>query len=193
MTATIQGTESLYDGLYKLDRVTLEQERRDGTRETITREVFRPGDGAAVLPVDPGRGTVLLVRQLRAPAMVNGDGPELVEAIAGMVEGDTPEQAARKEAEQEAGVRLHALRPLHPLYPSPGASAERVHLFLAEYGEADRAGAGGGLPSEGENIEVLEMPLADAAAMLRRGEIVDMKTAVLLQAALLGEGPGTSA
>lgn len=193
MTATIQGTESLYDGLYKLDRVTLEQTRRDGTRQTISREVFRPGDGAVVLPVDPGRGTVLLVRQLRAPAMVNGEGPELVEAIAGMVEDDTPEATARKEAEQEAGVRLHALRPLHVLYPSPGATAERVHLFVAEYGEADRAAAGGGLKSEGENIEVLELPLADAVAMLRRGEIVDMKTVVLLQAMLLGEGPGTSA
>ena len=193
MTATIQGTESLYDGLYKLDRVTLEQTRHDGTRQTISREVFRPGDGAVVLPVDPGRGTVLLVRQLRAPAMVNGEGPELVEAIAGMVEGDTPEATARKEAQQEAGVRLHALRLWHTLYPSPGATAERVHLFLAEYGEADRTTAGGGLEAEGENIEVLELPLADAVAMLRRGEIVDMKTAVLLQAALLGEGPGTSA
>ena len=193
MTATIRGTETLYDGHYKLERVTLEQARPDGARQTIRREVFRPGDGAAVLPIDPGRGTVLLVRQLRAPAMVNGDEPELVEAIAGMVEGNTPEEAVRKEAEQEAGVRLHALHPLHRLYPSPGATAERVHLFLAEYGEADRTTAGGGLEAEGENIEVLELPLADAVAMLRRGEIVDMKTAVLLQAALLGEGPGTSA
>lgn len=193
MTATIQGTETLYEGHYTLERVTLEQTRPDGTRQTIQREVFRPGDGAAVLPIDPGRGTVLLVRQLRAPAMVNGDGPELVEAIAGMVEGNTPEETVRKEAEQEAGLRLHALRPLHRLYPSPGATAERIHLFLAEYGEADRTASGGGLEAEGENIEVLELPLADAVAMLRRGEIADMKTAVLLQAALLGEGPGTSA
>ena len=193
MTATIQGTESLYDGLYKLDRVTLEQTRRDGTRQTITREVFRPGDGAVVLPVDPGRGTVLLVRQLRAPVMVNGEGPELIEALAGMVEGDPPDVTARKEAEQEAGVRLHALRLWHTFYPSPGATAERVHLFLAEYGEADRTAAGGGLRSEGENIEVLELPLTEAAAMVRRGEIVDMKTVVLLQAVLLGEGPGTRA
>lgn len=193
MTATIQGTETLSDGHYKLERVTVEQVRRDGARQTIRREVLRPGDGAAVLPIDPGRGTVLLVRQLRAPAMVNGDGPELLEAIAGMVDGKAPEDAVREEAEQEAGLRLHALHPLHRLYPSPGASAERLHLFLAEYSPADRTGPGGGLASEGESIEVVELPLADAAAMLRRGEIVDMKTAVLLQAALLGEGPGTSA
>ena len=194
MAATIERTETLSDGHYRLERVHLAQVRGDGTRQTVAREVLRQPDGSAVLPHDPGRGTVLLVEQVRAPLLLAGLPGRLTEAAAGVVEdGDTPEQTALSEAEQELGVRLHAVRPIFSLFTSPGASTERLHLFLAEYGEADRTGAGGGLRAEGEDIKVLELPLADAVAMARRGEIADMKTVLLLHAALLDMGSGLSA
>ena len=186
MTATIVRTETLSDGHYRLDRLHLAQRCRDGTNQEITREVLRQPAACAVLPRDPGRGTVLLVRQLRAPVLLAGGAGLLIEAAAGIIEdGDAPEDTVRKEAEQELGYRLHALRELFNLFPSPGASSERIHLFLAEYAASARTGCGGGLPTEGEDIEVLELPLAEAVAMARRGEIIDMKTVLLLHAALL--------
>lgn len=194
MTNTILRTETLSDGHYRLDRVHVRQQRRDGTTEDLTREVLHQRPACAVLPQDPGRGTVLLVRQVRVPVLLAGGTGLLIEAAAGVVEeGDAPEDAVRKEAEQELGCRLRALRPLFDLFPSPGASSERIHLFLAEYAASDRTGAGGGLPAEGEDIEVLELPLADAVAMARRGEIIDMKTVLLLHAALLDPGSGPAA
>lgn len=194
MTATIERTETLSDGHYRLERVHLAQVRGDGTRQVVQREVLRQPNASAVLPHDPGRGTVLLVEQVRAPVLLAGLSGRLIEAVAGVLDGaDTPEEAARREAEEELGCRLHALRPIFSLFTSPGASTERLHLFLAEYSETDRTGAGGGLRAEGEDIKVLELPLADAVAMARRGEIIDMKTVLLLHAALLDMGSGLSA
>ncbi|MFC7554413.1 NUDIX domain-containing protein [Pseudoroseomonas wenyumeiae] len=141
----IRSRETLSENWFRLEKVTFDQRRADGSQQTLEREVYHNGPGATVLPVDPERGTVLLVRQLRIPALVNGDGPMLVEACAGMVEGDDPAQTVRQEAEQEMGCRLHALRKVLELYPSPGASAEKLHLFLAHYTPADRTGRGGGL------------------------------------------------
>jgi nudix-type nucleoside diphosphatase (YffH/AdpP family) len=187
--ARILGRETLSENWFRLEKVTFEQRRADGSRQTLQREVYHNGPGAAVLPIDPDRGTVLLVRQLRIPALVNGDGPMLIEACAGMVEkGDDPARTIRQEAEQEMGCRLHAVRKVLELYSSPGASAEKLHLFLAHYAPADRTGRGGGLAREGEQIEVLELPLSQAWAMIGSGEIIDAKTVILLQQARLAPG-----
>ncbi len=141
-----------------------------------------------MLPIDRARGTVLLVRQLRIPALVNGDGPMLVEACAGMVDGgDDPVETVRKEAEQEMGYRLRSIRELFTLYMSPGASAEKLHLFAADYDPGDKVGAGGGEAGEGERIDVLELPLARAWDMVTSGEIIDAKTVLLLQHARLND------
>jgi nudix-type nucleoside diphosphatase (YffH/AdpP family) len=182
----IRSRETLSENWYKLEKVTFDQVGRDGTRQTLSREVYHNGPGAAVLPIDRAGGTVLLVRQLRIPAHLNGDGPMLVEACAGMVEpGDSPAETARKEAEQEMGYRLRGVRKVFELYMSPGASAEKLHLFVAEYGPGDRVGTGGGVPGEGERIELLELPLARAWEMVTAGEINDAKTVLLLQHARL--------
>lgn len=182
----IGGEETLSDAWYPLRRYTYEYRRRDGTRQTLRREVYFNGPGAAVLLLDPRRGTVLLTRQFRLPARVNGDPPRLVEACAGMVEeGDTPAETARKETEQETGLRLRDLREVAVLYMSPGASAEKLHLFVAAYDPEDRAGPGGGLREEGEEIERLEVPLDEAWRMVLDGRIVDAKTVILLQHAML--------
>lgn len=176
-------TRTLSDGFWRLDRVAVRRRGADGGEQEQQREVYRSGAGVAVLPFDPVRRTVLLVRQLRVPALVNGDPPFLVEACAGLVEGnDDPAATAAREAAEELGVRLRGLRELFDLYTSPGTCTERMKLFAAEYGEADRVGAGGGLPDEGEEVAVLELPLAEASAMARDGRIVDAKTVLLLLA-----------
>ena len=185
-TVRIRGRQMLSHNWYKLEKVSFEQVGQDGQPQTQDREVYHNGPGAAVLPIDRARGTVLLVRQLRIAALLNGDGPMLIEACAGMVEeGDTPAETVRKEAEQELGYRLRGIRALATLYMSPGASAEKVHLFTAEYGRGDRVGGGGGEAAEGERIAVLEVPFARAWQMVAGGEIIDAKTVLLLQHARL--------
>ncbi|MBB5693015.1 NUDIX domain-containing protein [Muricoccus pecuniae] len=167
---------------YRLERIFFEQPGKGGERQELRREVYYNGPGAAVLPLDPSRRTVLLVRQLRIPALVNGDGPKLIETCAGIVEeGDSPAETVRKEAEQEMGYRLHDIRQVFALYTSPGASAEKLYFFTARYGAEDRVGGGGGLEGEGESIEVLELPLDEAWRMVEAGEIIDAKTVLLLQ------------
>lgn len=187
--AEIRQVETLAENWNALRKYTLEYRRRDGTRQTLTREIYFNGPGVAVLPFDPGRETVILIRQFRLPAQVNGDAPFLVEAPAGNIEGgDSPAETARKEAEQETGYRLRDLRPIFSLYTSPGTSAEKLHFFLAEYDPAERCGPGGGLREEGEEIAILELPLSRAWEMVRQGEIADAKTVLLLQHLLLLRG-----
>ena len=185
----IRGRAVLSDNWYKLETISFEQNGKDGQPQTQKREVYHNGPGAAVLPIDRARGTVLLVRQLRIPALVNGDGPMLIEACAGMVEeGDDPAGTVRKEAEQEMGYRLRGIRKLFTLYMSPGASAEKLHLFAADYDRGDKIGSGGGEAGEGERIDVMELPLVRAWDMVTGGEIIDAKTVLLLQHARLN-GP----
>ncbi len=184
--------ETLSGNWFKLEKVTFDQRRRDGSRQTLEREVYHNGPGAAVLPIDHARGMVLLVRQLRIPAYVNGDDPVMTELCAGMIEaGDRPIDTVRKEAEQELGYRLRDIREVFGLYMSPGASAEKLHLFVAEYGPEDRTAPGGGLPAEGEQIEVVELPLARAWEMVASGQIIDAKTVLMLQHVRIGDrNPG---
>jgi nudix-type nucleoside diphosphatase (YffH/AdpP family) len=186
--------ERLSDNRYPLDKVRFTYRRRDGSTQELVREVYRNGLGAAVLPFDPTRGTVLLVRQFRLPALLAGQDGWVIEALAGTVEQDqSPEETARAEAQQEAGTRLRDLREVFAVFASPGVCAERMHLFSAEYGPEDRCGRGGGLREEGEEIEVLELPLAEAWAMVGRREIVDAKTVLLLQHRMLTAGGAVSA
>lgn len=173
---------TLSDSFYKLEKVSFSQPGPDGREETLDREVYHNGPGAGVLPVDRERGVVLLVRQLRIAAKLNGDVPYLVEICAGMIDdGDAPAETIAKEAEQELGYRLHSIRKVFELYMSPGASAEKLHLFIAEYQPKDHVGSGGGLPEEGEQIRVLEMSFDKAWKMVESGQIIDAKTILMLQ------------
>lgn len=175
--AKLEGVETLYEGWGRLLKVTASLP--DGS--TVSREVEDHGDAAAVLAYDPDRRVATLVRQLRAPILLAEGEPETLEVIAGRLEGDEPEVCARREADEEAGLRISTLQPVVVVHTMPGISTECVHLFLATYGEADRVGAGGGLAAEAENITVVEMPLDALAAMADRGELRDAKTLVLLQ------------
>ena len=186
-TLRILKVEVLSDDWAVLKKTTLEYLRRDGTWSKQVRQTFDRGDGAAVLPFDAERGTVLLVRQFRYPAYVHGHREPLIEVCAGVLDADDPETCARKEAEEELGYRLGALTKVFDCFMSPGAVTERLSLFTAPYTPTDRFSEGGGHASEGEDIEVLEMTLDQALAMVAAGEIIDAKTVMLLQHAKLAD------
>ena len=174
----------LSDAWYLLRSFTFDYLGNDGEWSEQRREVYDRGNGATILLRDETRDTVLLTRQFRLPAYLNGhpDGM-LLEAPAGLLDGDDPETAIRREAEEETGVRVGEVRRLFEVFMSPGSVTERVHFFAAPYARADRVAAGGGVAAEGEDIEVVELKLAEAIAMIERGEIVDGKTVLLLRLA----------
>jgi len=178
----VRDVEVVSDGWHVLRRTTLDVRRRDGRWDRQQRETYDRGNGAAVLPHDPERDTVLLTRQFRWPAYVNGhpDGM-LVEAAAGLLDEDDPEVAVRREAAEELGIRLGTLTKVFDAFMSPGSVTERVHGYVGAYTPADLVHAGGGLEDEGEDIEVLELPLDEALAMVADGRIADGKTIMLLQ------------
>jgi nudix-type nucleoside diphosphatase (YffH/AdpP family) len=109
----------------------------------------------------------------------------MIEACAGLLDGDDPETCIRREAEEELGLRLGKVRRVFEAFMSPGSITERVTFFVAPYAPSDRVGHGGGEKHEGEDIEVLELKFCDAMAMMEAGEIFDGKTIMLLQHAML--------
>ena len=170
---------------YKLTSVTFEWRRADGSWQTSRREVFERGSAASVLPYNLKRRTVVLVKQFRYPAYVNGYEELMIEAPAGLLDGASPEQRIHLEAEEETGYRLRDSRKILEAFMSPGAVTEKIHIFVAEYDDEMRIGAGGGIASEGEDIEVLELAIDEALKMITDGRIVDAKTIILLQYAAL--------
>lgn len=178
----MRDVEVVSDGWHVLRRTTLDVRRRDGRWDRQQRETYDRGNGATVLPYDAERGTVLLTRQFRWPAYVNGhpDGM-LIEAAAGLLDEDDPETAVRREAAEELGIRLGDLVRVGDVFMSPGSVTERVHFYVGAYTPADRVEAGGGVEDEGEDIEVLELALDEALAMVEDGRIADGKTIMLLQ------------
>lgn len=179
-------SQLLSDNWYHLHKHTYRRQQRDGQVVTQTREVYDRGNGAAVLLYNRARQSVVLTRQFRLPTYLNGN-PDglLIEACAGLLDDDAPEDCIRREAIEETGYQVGAVRKVFEAYMSPGAVTEVLHLFVAEYDPAAREGEGGGLEHEGEDIEVLEMPFATALESVRKGEIRDAKTIMLLQYAQL--------
>ena len=172
----------LSDNWYVLRRVDFEQRMPDGTWTRQQREAYDRGNGAVMLLVDWERETVVLTRQFRAPAYLNGsrDGM-LIEAPAGLLDDDDAATAIRRETEEETGFRVGEVEQLFDLFMSPGSVTERVVFFTATYSAEDRVSGGGGVEAEGEAIEVLELTIADALAQVETGAIQDGKTVILLQ------------
>ncbi len=181
----ILGETCLSQGYGRLTETEFEYRRRDGQVVRLNRETYARGDAAAVLPIDPVRGTVLLVRQFRLATRRDGRDGMLLEAIAGMLDGGDPAATVIREAEEEAGVRLHDVRFLFEAFMSPGAFAEKLFFFVATYSVSDRSGQGGGLASEGEDIEVVEMTGEASFEAIASGGVADAKTIMLMQHARL--------
>jgi nudix-type nucleoside diphosphatase (YffH/AdpP family) len=182
--------EVLSDSWYTLRRATFDIQGRDGEWTTQHREAYDRGNGVTILLRDTTRDTVLLTRQFRLPAYLNGhpDGM-LIEAPAGLLDGDDSdaEMAIRREAEEETGYRVDSVTRLGEYFMSPGSVTERVAFFTGAYCAGERASPGGGVAGEGEDIEIIEVALDEAIAMVERGEIVDAKTVLLLRLAQIAE------
>jgi nudix-type nucleoside diphosphatase (YffH/AdpP family) len=181
----VKDVRILSNDYYLLKKNTFEFRRANGEWQPQTRETYDRGNCATVLPYNLAQRSVVLVRQFRFPAFVNGYDDLLIEAAAGVLDGATPEARIRAEAEEETGYRLGEIRKIFEAFMSPGSVTEKQYFFVAEYDPSMRTGSGGGLADEGEDIEVLELAIDEALAMIADGRIVDAKTIMLLQYAAL--------
>jgi nudix-type nucleoside diphosphatase (YffH/AdpP family) len=176
----ICGIDTIADAKGKLISVHYEQRRRDGELQTRKREIYDNGNSAVILPYDPDRKTVLLARQLRLPVFLQDGAERTVEACAGKLDGEKAERRIVKEMQEELGYKVSQVERLFELYVSPAAIMEKIVFFTCNYSPANKVSDGGGLKEEGEDIEVVETTLEQAAAMVASGEIVDAKTVVLI-------------
>lgn len=177
--------QTVWKRFIHLQTMVFEQKMPDGRVIRIDREVHDHGVAAAILLFDPSKDAVVLVRQFRPGVFANGDPSFLLEIPAGLTDGDHPSEAVRREALEETGYAVETPRFLFNTYASPGTLTEKVSLFYARVNVEKKAGLGGGLDTEGEDIEVLTVPLDDAYAMIASGEITDAKTIIMLQWAML--------
>lgn len=175
-------TEILSDNWYTLRKITYEYSKKDGTRLTQSREAYDRGNGATILLYNKEQKTVILTRQFRLPTYVNGNGSGmLIEACAGLLDKDHPEECIRRETQEETGYKVSQVRKIFEAYMSPGSVTEMLYFFISEYSKEMKVTEGGGVEHEEENIEVLELNIDRAMEMVENGEIKDSKTIMLLQ------------
>ena len=175
----VLGETILADGRFRLTLTRVEVTEADGAARVMNHEIYHHKGAAAVLLYDPERAIVLLARQFRLGAYLEGAPQPMIEVCAGMLDGDTPEAGIIREAMEETGVAIVNPRHVFDAFVSPGATTEKIACFVAPYGAKDRVGIGGGVDDD-EHIEIVETPFGEALAMIERGEICDAKTIALL-------------
>ncbi|ELQ6169249.1 NUDIX domain-containing protein [Cronobacter dublinensis] len=181
----IIGTQTLSDDWYVLKKYTFDYQRRDGQWQRQSREAYDRGNGATILLYNRAERCVVLTRQFRLPVFLNGYDGLLTETAAGLLDDAEPETRIRAEAEEETGYLVENVEKVFEAYMSPGSVTEKLYFFVGEYHPTRRRGAGGGVAEEGEDIEVVKMPIDEALRAVRDSEIVDAKTIMLLQYAAL--------
>jgi nudix-type nucleoside diphosphatase (YffH/AdpP family) len=181
----IHSVEVLSDDWYLLKKTTFDFLRNDGSWQRQSRETYDRGNGATILLYNLARRTVILVRQFRYPAFVNGLNDLLIEAPAGLLDAASPDERIKLEAEEETGYRVTCVRKIFEAYMSPGSVTEKLYFFVAEYDSDSKVSAGGGMEYEGEDIGVMELQFDEAIQMIDSGKIQDGKTIMLLQYAAL--------
>ncbi len=175
-------TEILSNNWYTLKKITYQYSKSDGTVQQQSREAYDRGNGAVILLYNKESKTVILTRQFRIPTYINGnESGMLIEACAGLLDQDSPQDCIRRETEEETGYQIKEAKKIFEAYMSPGSVTEILHFFIAEYTNSMKIGDGGGLEEEEENIEILELNIQDALAMIESGDIKDGKTIMLLQ------------
>jgi GDP-mannose pyrophosphatase NudK len=194
MTTNVRIVEEklLSDHWYVLKATTFELQRRSGQWQRQQRETYDRGNGATILLYNRAQQTVILTRQFRFPTYVNGNADGMmVEACAGLLDKDDAATCIKRETEEETGFRIEHVKKVFEAYMSPGSVTERLYFFVGEYAAANKVSDGGGHHHEGEDIEVLELSLDAALAMVNTGQICDGKTIMLLQYAKLNNLLGT--
>jgi GDP-mannose pyrophosphatase NudK len=179
-------TEILSSNWYTLKKIAFDYLQKDGAWKTQSREVYDRGNGATILLYNKQNSTVILTRQFRVPTFINGnESGLLIEACAGLLDEDNPEDCIRRETEEETGYKVSDVKKIFEAYMSPGSVTELIYFFVAEYSKEMKVHQGGGLKDDGEDIEVMEITLENAMEMITSGEIKDGKTIMLLQYAKL--------
>jgi len=173
-------SETLSDNWYILKKFTFDKRRRDGEWQRQSREVYDRGNGATILLYNRDKKTIILTRQFRFPVFINGHEGDLIEAAAGLLDNMDPESRIKAEAEEETGFTVSRVEKIFEAYMSPGSVTEKLYFYLAEYHPRDQTGKGGGIKSEGEDIDVLEVTLNEALRGIESGQIVDGKTIMLI-------------
>ncbi|MFM8912001.1 MAG: GDP-mannose pyrophosphatase NudK [Flammeovirgaceae bacterium] len=177
----IKKTEILSDNWYTLKKVTFNYQHKNGQWIEQSREAYDRGNGATILLYNRNLKTIILTRQFRLPTFINGnDTGMLIEACAGLLDLDNPEDCIRRETEEETGFKIRDVKKIFEAYMSPGSVTEILHFFVAEYSKDMKASSGGGV-DEHEDIEVLELGFAEAIKMIQDGTIRDGKSIMLLQ------------
>jgi len=173
-------SETLSDNWYILKKFTFDKRRRDGEWQRQSREVYDRGNGATILLYNRDKKTIILTRQFRFPVFINGHEGDLIEAAAGLLDNMDPESRIKAEVEEETGFTVSRVEKIFEAYMSPGSVTEKLYFYLAEYHPRDQTGKGGGIKSEGEDIDVLEVTLDEALRGIESGQIVDGKTIMLI-------------
>ena len=176
----VQSVEVLSHDWYVLKKTTFDFLRNDGSWQRQSRETYDRGNGATILLYNRGRRTVVLTRQFRFPAFVNGYRGLLIETPAGLLEERSPEEAIRKEVAEETGYTVHDVRKVFEAFMSPGSVTEKLFFYVAEYDATSRGDEGGGVAEDGEDIETIEMNMEEAIEGIASGSIQDGKTIMLL-------------
>ena len=175
-------TEILSDNWYTLKKISYEILKDDGSWVKETREAYDRGNGATIMLYNKEQKTIILTRQFRLPTYINGnESGFLIEACAGLLDNDNPEDCIRKEVQEETGYTVKDVQKVFEAYMSPGSVTEILHFFIAEYAKSMKTSIGGGLEDEQESVEVMELPFEQALEMMQCGEIRDAKTIMLLQ------------
>src|SRR5206468_2044070 len=139
------------------------------------------GNAATVLLYNCQQKTIILTKQFRLPSFINGNKTGmLIEACAGKIDNENPEEGIKREIEEETGYRVPVVQKVFEAYSSPGTVTEIIYFFIAEYNASMKVNDGGGLKEEHEEIEVMEIPFEEAMQMIDSGEIKDAKTIMLL-------------
>jgi nudix-type nucleoside diphosphatase (YffH/AdpP family) len=177
----IKDKQILSNNWYTLKKVTFDYQHKNGNWIEQSREAYDRGNGATILLYNTESKTVILTRQFRLPTFINGNETGmLIEACAGLLDLDNPEDCIRRETEEETGFKIRDVKKIFEAYMSPGSVTEILYFFVAEYSKEMKMSLGGGV-DEHEDIEVMELPFAKAIDMVASGEIKDGKTIMLLQ------------
>jgi nudix-type nucleoside diphosphatase (YffH/AdpP family) len=177
---SIEKKRYLLNDFFKVEEAYLSFEQFDGHMSPVVRRLnLERGDSVSVLVYNQTTEKLILVSQFRYATYPKTDG-WTIEAIAGMVDaGETPEQSAKREVDEETGLIVDTFEHIATFYPSPGGSSERIFLYYSEVSGAQaKYKETGGVLSKGEDVKAIEITLPEALAKIKTGEIVDAKTII---------------